>query len=119
MCCYICNIIAVLKNLTNLKELNLSANGFSGSLPGSLLELPHLDPSGSSLAGRTPINSSLEPVSLQVLNLNNNRMSGALPTERGKKNGHFMLDHNIWARFSMMLIITDSLYSYFAQHSDI
>uniref|UniRef100_A0A0E0PEV9 non-specific serine/threonine protein kinase n=1 Tax=Oryza rufipogon TaxID=4529 RepID=A0A0E0PEV9_ORYRU len=73
---------AVLKNLTNLKELNLSANGFSGSLPGSLLELPHLDPSGSSLAGRTPINSSLEPVSLQVLNLNNNRMSGALPTER-------------------------------------
>uniref|UniRef100_A0A0E0KVY9 non-specific serine/threonine protein kinase n=1 Tax=Oryza punctata TaxID=4537 RepID=A0A0E0KVY9_ORYPU len=73
---------AVLKNLTNLKELNLSANGFSGSLPGSLLELPHLDPSGSSLAGHTPINSSSEPVSLQVLNLNNNRMSGALPTEQ-------------------------------------
>ncbi|CAL5052252.1 unnamed protein product [Urochloa decumbens] len=79
--------IAVFENLTNIRELNLSDNQFNGSLPKALLVLPHLkilDLSENSLVGNIPISSSSdeEPASLEVLNLNNNDMSGALPTEQ-------------------------------------
>jgi hypothetical protein len=55
-----------------------------------LLELPHLkslDLSENSLVGGIPMSSSSdeEPASLEVLNLSNNHMSGALPTEQGTK----------------------------------
>uniref|UniRef100_K3XVE6 Leucine-rich repeat-containing N-terminal plant-type domain-containing protein n=2 Tax=Setaria italica TaxID=4555 RepID=K3XVE6_SETIT len=79
--------VAVFQNLTNMRELNLSDNKFNGSLPKTLLELPHLkilDLSENSLVGGIPISSSSdeEPASLEVLNLSNNHMSGALPTEQ-------------------------------------
>lgn len=71
-----------------MRELNLSNNRFNGSLPKTLLALPHLknlDLSYNSLEGGIPISSSSddEPASLEVLNLNNNNMSGAFPTEQG------------------------------------
>ena len=77
-------------NLTNMRELNLGDNKFNGSLPKTLLVLPHLkilDLSGNSLVGGIPISSSSdeEPASLEVLNPRDNYMSGALPTEQGKK----------------------------------
>ncbi|KAJ1258357.1 hypothetical protein BS78_10G069100 [Paspalum vaginatum] len=82
---------AVFKNLTNMRELNLSFNRFNGSLPKTLLVLPHLkilDLSLNSLAGGIPISPSSEPasLSLEVLNLNNNNMSGAFPTEQAFRN---------------------------------
>jgi len=81
---------AAFGNLTNMRELFLSYNDFNGSLPKTLLILPHLkilDLSGNSLVGGIPISSSSdeEPASVEVLNLSNNKMSGALPTEHGKK----------------------------------
>ncbi|PUZ61629.1 hypothetical protein GQ55_4G291500 [Panicum hallii var. hallii] len=83
--------VAVFGNLANMRELNLSKNQFNGSLPKTLLALPHLkvqDLSENSLVGGIPISSSSdeEPVSLEVLNLSNNNMSGALPTEQSFSN---------------------------------
>lgn len=75
--------IAVLKNIRNL---NLRGNQFSGSLPVSLFAVPHLkflDLSFNNLEGRFPLNLTSEPVPLEVLKLDSNYMSGALPSERG------------------------------------
>ena len=76
-------------NLTNMRELILSHNEFNGSLPKTLLVLPHLkilDLSGNSFDGGIPISSSSdEEPALEVLNPRDNYMSGALPTEQGKK----------------------------------
>lgn len=79
--------VAAFGNLTNMRELFLSYNDFNGSLPKTLLILPHLkilDLSWNSLVGGIPISSSSdeEPASVEVLNLSNNKMSGALPTEQ-------------------------------------
>ncbi|KAE8811483.1 hypothetical protein D1007_11870 [Hordeum vulgare] len=74
--------VTVLKNIRNL---NLRGNQFSGSLPVSLFTLPHLkflDLSFNNLEGRFPINLTSEPVPLEVLKLDSNYMSGALPSER-------------------------------------
>ncbi|KAF2936204.1 hypothetical protein DAI22_04g285700 [Oryza sativa Japonica Group] len=82
------------ENLRNLRALNLSKmdwsfNKFHGGLPASLFSLPHLkvlDLSGNFFEGGIPINSSSFPVSLEVLNLNNNNMNGTLPTEQAIEN---------------------------------
>ncbi|KAG2605112.1 LRR receptor-like serine/threonine-protein kinase GHR1 isoform X2 [Panicum virgatum] len=79
--------VAAFGNLTNMRELFLSHNEFDGSLPKTLLVLPHLkilDLSGNSFDGGIPISLSSveEPASLEVLNLNYNLMSGDLPTEQ-------------------------------------
>uniref|UniRef100_M0WVA9 Uncharacterized protein n=1 Tax=Hordeum vulgare subsp. vulgare TaxID=112509 RepID=M0WVA9_HORVV len=78
--------VTVLKNIRNL---NLRGNQFSGSLPVSLFTLPHLkflDLSFNNLEGRFPINLTSEPVPLEVLKLDSNYMSGALPSERAFQN---------------------------------
>jgi len=98
--------VADFGNLTNMGELNLGDNKFNGSLPKTLLVLPHLkilDLSGNSLVGGIPISSSSdeEPASLEVLNPRDNYMSGALPTEqefRYLRNIRVRLDRKLVAR---------------------
>ncbi|KAI5010232.1 hypothetical protein ZWY2020_012369 [Hordeum vulgare] len=71
----------------NIRNLNLGGNLFNGFLPVSILGLPHLkflDLSSNHFEGGFPINFSLEQVPLEVLHLDGNNMSGALPTEGGK-----------------------------------
>uniref|UniRef100_A0A8I6XJP1 Leucine-rich repeat-containing N-terminal plant-type domain-containing protein n=1 Tax=Hordeum vulgare subsp. vulgare TaxID=112509 RepID=A0A8I6XJP1_HORVV len=73
----------------NIRNLNLGNNLFSGSLPGSIFALPYLkflDLSYNNFEGSFPINFSSEPVPLEVLCLNDNSMSGALPTEQAFEN---------------------------------
>ncbi|SPT20502.1 unnamed protein product [Triticum aestivum] len=73
----------------NIRNLNLRGNQFSGSLPLSLFALPHLkflDLSFNNFEGRFPINLTSEPVPLEVLKLDSNYMSGALPSERAFQN---------------------------------
>ncbi|KAE8811485.1 LRR receptor-like serine/threonine-protein kinase GSO1 [Hordeum vulgare] len=68
----------------NIRNLNLGGNLFNGFLPVSILGLPHLkflDLSSNHFEGGFPINFSLEQVPLEVLHLDGNNMSGALPTE--------------------------------------
>ncbi|RLM55820.1 hypothetical protein C2845_PM10G06470 [Panicum miliaceum] len=90
---------AVFGILANMRELNLSKNQFNGSLPKTLLALPHLkvlDLSENSLVGGIPISSSSdeELASLEVLNLSNNNMSGALPTEQSLCSLIFRISNN-------------------------
>ncbi|KAM3390692.1 hypothetical protein ACQJBY_012348 [Aegilops geniculata] len=71
----------------NIRNLNLLANQFSGHV--SLFALPHLkflDLSYNNFEGLFPVSFSSEPVPLEVLNLEGNNMSGALPTERAFEN---------------------------------
>ncbi|KAM3390686.1 hypothetical protein ACQJBY_012343 [Aegilops geniculata] len=73
----------------NIRSLNLGGNQFSGSLPVSLFALPHLkflDLSYNNFEGHFPTSVSSEPVQLEVLHLESNMLSGALPTERETKN---------------------------------
>ncbi|KAM3371112.1 hypothetical protein ACQJBY_018468 [Aegilops geniculata] len=75
----------LLRAFKNIRSLNLGDNQFSGSLPVSLFALPHLkslDLSHNKFEGHFPINFSSEPAPLEVLHLNNNKLSGALPTEQ-------------------------------------
>ncbi|VAH53248.1 unnamed protein product [Triticum turgidum subsp. durum] len=79
--------ILPIKAFKNIRSLNLASNLFSGSLLVSTLALPHLkflDLSDNHFEGDFPINFSSQQVPLEVLHLNGNNMSGALPTERGK-----------------------------------
>ncbi|XP_052153522.1 receptor-like protein 1 [Oryza glaberrima] len=67
--------------LKNIRSLNLRGNQFQGSLPVSLFALPQLkflDLSQNSFDGHIPTRTSSEPLLLEVLNLQNNRMSGSL-----------------------------------------
>uniref|UniRef100_A0ACD5UUF4 Uncharacterized protein n=1 Tax=Avena sativa TaxID=4498 RepID=A0ACD5UUF4_AVESA len=76
-------LVAAFKNIRILK---LGGNQFSGSLPVSLFALPHLkflDLSCNNFVGHFPVSLSSEQVPLEVLNLHDNNMSGALPSERG------------------------------------
>ncbi|KAM3371110.1 hypothetical protein ACQJBY_018467 [Aegilops geniculata] len=60
-------------------------NQFSGSLPVPLFALPHLkslDLSHNNFEGHFPISLSSEPVPLEVLHLEYNKLSGALPAEQ-------------------------------------
>ncbi|XP_037489718.1 receptor-like protein 1 [Triticum dicoccoides] len=69
----------------NIRNLNLGGNLFSGSLPVSIFSLPHLkflDLSFNRLEGQFTINFSSEQVPLEVLHLNHNKLSGALPNEQ-------------------------------------
>ncbi|XBI59481.1 hypothetical protein VPH35_040534 [Triticum aestivum] len=83
----------------NIRNLSLLGSGF---LPvSSIFALPHLkflDLSYNNFEGGFPVNFSLEPVSLEVLNLESNNMSGALPTERAFENlrnlRHLYLSYN-------------------------
>ncbi|VAH53237.1 unnamed protein product [Triticum turgidum subsp. durum] len=73
----------------NIRSLNLGHNKFSGSLPVSLFALPQmksLDLSHNNFEGHFPISLSSAPVPLEVLHLESNMLSGALPTERETKN---------------------------------
>lgn len=78
-------ILACITAFKNIRNLSLLGSGF---LPVSIFALPHLkflDLSYNNFEGGFPVNFSLEPVSLEVLNLESNNMSGALPTERGNE----------------------------------
>ncbi|XP_044968258.1 receptor-like protein 13 [Hordeum vulgare subsp. vulgare] len=69
----------------NITSLNLGENRFSGSLHASLFSLPRLKflgLSGNNFEGRFPSTLSSDPVPLQVLHLEYNKLSGALPTEQ-------------------------------------
>ncbi|XBJ05351.1 hypothetical protein VPH35_024153 [Triticum aestivum] len=73
----------------NIRNLNMGSNLFSGSLPVSILELPHLkflDLSYNHFEGGFPIKFSLEQVPLEALHLDGNNMSGPLPTEQAFEN---------------------------------
>ncbi|XP_044334752.1 receptor-like protein 13 [Triticum aestivum] len=66
----------------NIRNLHLVSNLFSGSLPVSIFSLPHLkflDLSYNEFEGDFPIHLSSEPVPLEVLHLEHNKLSGALP----------------------------------------
>ncbi|XBI95790.1 hypothetical protein VPH35_032178 [Triticum aestivum] len=66
----------------NIRNLYLGSNLFSGSLPVSIFSLPHLkflDLSYNNFEGDFPIHLSSEPVPLEVLHLDHNNLSGALP----------------------------------------
>uniref|UniRef100_M8D6Q8 LRR receptor-like serine/threonine-protein kinase GSO2 n=1 Tax=Aegilops tauschii TaxID=37682 RepID=M8D6Q8_AEGTA len=66
----------------NIRNLHLGSNLFSGSLPVSIFSLPHLkflDLSYNEFEGDFPIHLSSEPVPLEVLHLEHNKLSGALP----------------------------------------
>ncbi|KAF7011739.1 hypothetical protein CFC21_026017 [Triticum aestivum] len=81
--------ILPIKAFKNIRSLNLASNLFSGSLLVSTLALPHLkflDLSDNHFEGDFPINFSSQQVPLEVLHLNGNNMSGALPTERAFEN---------------------------------
>ena len=70
----------------NIRSLNLRGNQFSRSLPVSLFALPQmksLDLSNNNFEGHFPTSLSSEPIQLEVLYLESNMLSGALPTERG------------------------------------
>ncbi|XP_048559602.1 receptor-like protein 56 [Triticum urartu] len=73
----------------HIRSLNLGHNQLSGSLPVSLFALPqlnYLDLSHNYFEGHFPTSVSSEPVQLEVLHLESNMLSGALPTERETKN---------------------------------
>lgn len=73
---------AVVKNLRNLRQLNMSWNSFDGNLPESLFSLPCLkipDLSGNNFGGQIPISSSLGPIALEVLDLSINFINGTIP----------------------------------------
>ena len=76
---------AELGNLTNLTNLNLSANSFTGDIPtqlGSLTSLTDLNLSFNRLTGTIPTQlGSL--TSLIKLNLSFNRLTGTIPTQLG------------------------------------
>ncbi|KAM0837992.1 hypothetical protein ACQ4PT_061276 [Festuca glaucescens] len=69
----------------NIRDLNLRGNQFSGSLPASLFALPHLkflDLSNNNFHGYFPINLASEPIPLEVLHLEGNKLSEALQNEQ-------------------------------------
>ncbi|VAH37932.1 unnamed protein product [Triticum turgidum subsp. durum] len=73
---------AAVKNLRNLRILNMSWSNFNGSLPESLFSLPHLkilDLSINNFGGHIPISSSSGPILFEVLDLSYNNLSGNLP----------------------------------------
>jgi hypothetical protein len=79
---------AAVKNLRNLRQLNMSWNRFDGNLPESLFSLPHLkilDLARNNFGGHIPVSSSSGPISLEVLDLSINFFNGTLPV-RGKNN---------------------------------
>jgi hypothetical protein len=86
----------ILGNLTFLKILNLSSNGFSGPLPrlSYLPELNILDLSQNSLEGEIP--TSLSNLSnLLLLDLHQNKLEGPIPLEIGSLHNLLGLDLSI------------------------
>ncbi|GJN05784.1 hypothetical protein PR202_ga23448 [Eleusine coracana subsp. coracana] len=74
-------------NLTSLRTLNLSKNGFSGDIPASLGRLHHLhilDLSRNSFSGEVPTNLT-SCINLTILNLNFNQLHGCVSSEIGDK----------------------------------
>ncbi|XP_066308383.1 probable LRR receptor-like serine/threonine-protein kinase At3g47570 isoform X2 [Miscanthus floridulus] len=74
-------------NLSSLRILNLSYNGFSGNIPASLGRLRHLhtiDLSRNAFSGPLPTNLS-SCTSLIEMVLNFNMLSGNMPSELGDK----------------------------------
>jgi Leucine-rich repeat (LRR) protein len=79
-------LLACVAAFKNIRDLNLGGNQFGGSLPASLFALPHLkflDLSNNNFHGYFPINLASEPIPLEVLHLEGNKLSEALQNEQG------------------------------------
>eukprot|EP01018_Ginkgo_biloba_P016075 Gb_12221 [translate_table: standard] len=73
-------LLTEINSWKQLSEINLSKNRFSGSIPAKLGDLPvltYLDLSGNFLTG--PIPSELGNLKLNIFNVSDNNLSGALP----------------------------------------
>ena len=74
-------------HLSSLRFLNLSSNGFSGSIPASLGRLHRLhtlDLSDNAFSGEIPVNLS-SCTSLMVMDISFNQLHGHVPSEIGNK----------------------------------
>ncbi|XP_031121835.1 probable LRR receptor-like serine/threonine-protein kinase At2g23950 [Ipomoea triloba] len=81
-------------NLTNLKQILLQNNNFSGHIPRELGRLPNLqtlDLSNNKFSGHVPETLGLLN-SLQYLRLNNNSLSGAIPLSLARASKLAFLD---------------------------